>query len=309
MVESIELDGSKKSKSVAFSDIVDQESEVNQNNDNILKYGINNLIGYGTFIKNRLRKNDVYRSSIDGHKKIFISYQVICCLIIHFSLIANLATVIYYLYDFWKNGEIRKLSQSIILFLIYLTSVFAYDLSFYYRKTTTSLVNDICDEEFINDRTLERSDKNNLISKENSIENKILNFKEENKKNEKTSTKDNKSNDENIWYLKVYFIFRDYILKPLKINKLMILFTFIPPLICIITSIGILIYNIIKFKWTEIEYSFFFFNTGLIFFKVIFHIIVTLLLIIKFIALNKSIQKLINDKNTTVEELENTIRW
>jgi len=190
-----------------------------------------------------------------------------------------------------------------------LTSVFAYDLSFYYRKTTTSLINDICDEEFINDRTLESSDKNKLISKENSVENKFLNSKEENKKNEKTSTKNNKSNDENIWYLKVFFIFRDYILKPLKINKLMILFTFIPPLICIITSVGILIYNIIKSKWTEIEYSFFFFNTGLIFFKVIFHIIVTLLLIIKFIALNKSIQKLINYKNTTIEELENTIRW
>jgi hypothetical protein len=222
-----------------------------------------------------------------------------------------LATVAYYIYDFWKNGEIRQLSQSIILFLIYLTSVFAYDLSFYYRKTTASLINDICDKEFISDRTLESSDKNKAISKENNAdesESQTSNSKEENKKNKNMSTK-GIYYDENIWYLKVFFIFRDYILKPLKINKLMTLFTFTPPIFCIITSVGILTYNIIKFKWTEIEYSFFFFNTGFILFRVIFHIIITLLLIIKFIALNKSIQKLITDKNTTIEELENIIIW
>jgi hypothetical protein len=265
--------------------INESEDKLNPNHHLMLKYGIANLIGFGTFSKNRLQKKDVYRKTIEEYNKLYISYQVICCLIIHFSLIANISTVVYYLYAFWKYGEIRRPAQSIILFFIYLTSVFAYDLSFYYRKITKDLFNDICDKNFI-----------------------IDSIKAENRIN-KSSSSQERSHGNETCYLKVFFKFRDHTLKAVENYKLMLLFTFVPPIICIVISVVILIINITQFDWINIQYSFFIFNNGLILYKIIFHIIITVLLIIKFIGLNKFIQKLIVEKNTRQEELEKIIKW
>jgi hypothetical protein len=270
----------------------ESEDKLNPKHYLMLKYGIANLIGFGTFSKNRLQKKDVYRKTIEEYNKLYTLYQVICCLIIHFSLIANISTVVYFLYTFWKYGEIRKLAQSIILFLIYLTSVFAYDLSFYYRKITKYLFNDICDKDFIINSIKAENEVNKSSSSQQRIDG---------------NDKSNKS--ENICYLKVFFKFRDNTLKAVETNKLMLLFTFVPPIICIVTSVVILIIKITQFDWINIQYSFFIFNTGLILYKIIFHIIITILLIIKFIGLNKFIQKLIVEKNTRQEELEKIIKW
>jgi hypothetical protein len=268
------------------------ENKLNPKHYLMVKYGIANLIGFGTFSKNRLQKKDVYRKTIEEYKKIYTLYQVICCLIIHFSLIANISTIVYYLYAFWKYGEIRKLAQSIILFLIYLTSVFAYDLSFYNRKITNDLLNDICEEDFI----INSIKADNDVNKSSSSQQKI-------------DGNDNSNKSENKCYLKIFFKFRDNTLKAVETNKLMLIFTFVPPIICIVISVAILIIKIAQFDWINIQYSFFIFNTALILYKIIFHIIITILLIIKFIGLNKFVQKLIVEKNTKEEELQKIIKW
>jgi len=238
----------------------------------ILKCTIAFLMGYGTRLKHCLRSDDNYKTSIDKCKIFWNIYQIFCIFIIHLSLIANISTIIYVHY--FEERRLQSYSLSTILILCNITAIFAIDVAFYYRKLRSNLINDICDENFIFDSIREtKSCLLNTFSRfVHSSHLAILESKE---------------------HSLTTFLIQ----------------TFIIPVICYAYFFLSLCYYIFYSKWASIERSFFHLNMILIFFAILHHIVICILLKLKFACLNTHIKTLKDGENPRIDELKFIIKW